>query len=153
MHNPFLTDTKHRITSWKNLREQIQQAEHVDHKLDLTLSWWKQAPLQNRVLDWDHAHTWPDPWQLLHDNEYCASAHSLGVAHTLMLADPITFPNVQLKLLWDKPNSLQRIVAHTHTYYLNWGHVDKTPQDVLQHVWIQNIWEYHNKQWRSIRPK
>lgn len=151
--NPFLSDYKTRLKHWKLLREQIFLETDLDAKIDLCLKFWRQAPEESVRINWDDATDWPGAWDLLNDNSYCPSCHSLGIAYTLMLADPDTFPNVQLKLIWDIQNSVQRIVAHTHTYYLNWGYVDKTHADRLKHVIIQNTWEWHNKQWQATRPK
>jgi hypothetical protein len=151
--NPFIADYKTRLKQWKMLREQIQQESDLDAKIDLCLQFWQQAPEENMRINWDDASEWPGAWDLLSDNTYCTSSHSLGIAYTLMLADSHTFPNVKLELIWDTRHSVQRIVAKTHGYYLNWGHVDKTAQHLLQHMIIQDAWEWHNKQWISTRPK
>lgn len=151
--NPFLADYKTRLQYWRELRGQIHAAPDLDAKIDTCLEFWKQAPEEHVRINWDDSATWPGAWDLLHDNAYCASCQSMGIAYTLMLADPDTFPNVQLRLIWDKPHSVQRIVAHTHAYYLNWGYVDKTHVNTLKHVIVQNTWEWHNKQWQTTRPK
>ena len=151
--NPFILSAEQRLACWKHMREQISLNPDVHEKIDLALTWWKIAPLQNRVLDWDQPQTWPTPWHMIYQNEYCTSAHSLGIAHTLLLADPEIFSNLRLQLIWDQAASIQKIVVHTHGYYLNWGHVDKTAQHLLQHMIIQDAWEWHNKQWMSTRPK
>jgi len=151
--NPFISDYKTRLHQWKQLRDQIKQTPDPDVKIDTCLAFWKQAPEEHVRIDWDNCQDWPGAWDLLHINAYCTSCHSLGIAYTLMLADSETFPNVQLKLLWDKPHSVQRIVAETHGYCLNWGYVDKTALHLLNHVLVQNTWEWHHKQWISTRPK
>jgi len=151
--NPFLADYKTRLKQWRTLRVQIKQTSDVDAKIDICLEFWKQAPEERVRINWDDSATWPGPWELLHDNAYCVSCQSMGIAYTLMLADPDTFPNVTLKLIWDRQNSIQRIVAHTHSYLLNWGYIDKTHVDTLKHVIVQNTWEWHNKQWQATRPK
>lgn len=153
MHNPFIGDAKHRLASWKHIRDQILQAHDVDQKIHIALTWWQQAPLQNRVLDWDAAHTWPAPWDLIYHNEYCSSAHSLGIAYTLLLADPDTFVDLKLQLIWDRSVSIQKIVVATQGYCLNLGFVDKTPMNRVKDGTIQNTWEYHHKQWHTTRPK
>lgn len=153
MHNPFMGDTKQRLASWKHTREQLTHAPDVDQKIDLALAWWKHAPLQNRVLDWDAHHTWPAPWDLIHNNEYCSSAHSLGIAYTLLLADPVTFADLKLVLIWDRSLAIQKIVVTTQGYCLNLGFVDKTPLNRVKDGTIHNTWEWHNKQWQPTRPK
>ena len=153
MHNQFIMDAKYRLASWKQTRDQIQQAPGVDDKIDIALAWWKHAPLQNRVLDWDAHTTWPAPWDLIHQNEYCTSAHSLGIAYTLMLADPGTFADLQLVLAWDRTQAIQKIAVLTQGYYLNLGFVDKTPVNTVKSIINQNTWVWVNRQWQSTRPK
>jgi hypothetical protein len=153
MQNPFMMDPKQRLASWKQIREQISQTPVVDDKIDIALAWWKNSPLQNRVMDWDNSQTWPAPWDLIYQNEYCTSAHSLGLAYTLLLADAHTFSDLQLMLIWDKLQCIQKIVVATHGYHLNVGFVDKTHVSQLKTVVIQNTWEWHHKQWISTRPK
>lgn len=145
--NPFIVDYKTRHDCWKQVRNLISQSDNIQDKISLALNFWKQAPEQSLRLNWDDCSSWPGPWELLHENEYCVSCHSLGIAYTLMLADSSTFPDVQLKLLWHKEQSAQRMVAHTHDYYLNWGHVDKTHESQLQNVITQNTWRWCNKKW------
>jgi hypothetical protein len=151
--NPFMADYKTRQHAWKQVRDHIQQATDLHHKLDITLKFWSQAPEESVRINWDDCASWPDPWELMHENAYCVSCHSLGIAYTLQLADPVTFNDVSLRLLWDKPNARQRIVVHTHDHYLNWYHVDKLPVHQLKTAITQNVWHWQHRQWHSTRPK
>lgn len=151
--NPFISDYKTRLQLWKQTREDILQAATLDQKIDLCLEFWQQAPEEPVRINWDDSTYWPGAWELIYENSYCVSCHSLGIAYTLMLADPDSFPNVQLKLIWDNVHHVQRIVAHTHGYFLNWSHVDKVSDAQLKHVIVQDTWEWRNKQWYSTRPK
>lgn len=153
MNNPFLLSASQRLACWKQLRQNIQQADHVDEKIRMALSWWQHAPLENRVIDWDNHASWPDPWSLLHDNTYCTSAHSLGIAYTLMLADPEQFSDVRLMLIREPDSAIQKIVVYTHDHYLNLGFVDKTPISQVQNAIRQDTWTWKNKHWQSVRPK
>jgi len=153
MNSPFLLGASQRLACWKQLRQNIQQAHHVDEKIGMALSWWQHAPLENGVIDWDNHAAWPDPWSLIHNNTYCTSAHSLGLAYTLMLADPDTFSHVQLVLIWEPDSAIQKIVVHTHDHYLNLGFVDKTPISQVKNAIKQHTWIWINKNWQTWRPK
>lgn len=39
------------------------------------------------MLHWDDRQHWPNPWQLLADNEYCDVARALGIMYTIKLLD------------------------------------------------------------------
>ena len=151
--NPFLSDYNHRLQAWKQARSQIQQVESVTHKMDIALKFWQQAPEDPIRLDWDACDTWPDPWRLLHDNQYCADLHSVGVAYTLLLAAPNQFTDLRLHLIWSKKDHVQRVVVHTQGYCLNWGWLDRQDLNTLQNMSIQDSWHWTNNEWHSLRPK
>lgn len=151
--NPFLCDFPTRMQAWKQCRQHMQSESDWLHKVDQCLQFWKQAPEQKTLLNWDNCAEWPDPWQLLYDNQYCASMHSLGVAYSLMLADPTTFHDLQLHLIWSKSHSLQRVVVHTHDVYLNVHWFDKLNVNNLNDCVVQDSWKWVDKKWESMRPK
>lgn len=151
--NPFISDYPTRSQAWKQVRDQVAHTGVITDKLDTCLKFWRQAPEEHVRINWDDASTWPGAWELIHDNAYCASSVSLGIAYTLLLADAVTFNDVTLRLLWDKPNHMQRVVVHTQGWYLNWGYVDRQPESQLKHVLTQDTWCWQQKQWQSTRPK
>lgn len=75
-----------RLSQWTDLRTKVQDlpAPECLHHIN---SWWFNAPWSNFYLHWDDRKTWPDPWQLLHDNIYCSLARGLGMLYTVTLLD------------------------------------------------------------------
>lgn len=49
--------------------------------------WWRCTPWRPYYLHWDDREDWPNPWQLLADNEYCDVARALGMLYTIKLLD------------------------------------------------------------------
>ena len=82
--NPFLLAFDDRLRSWYELRTILQHSDlktqcvGVDHC-------WQRAPQVNRHLHPDDSENWPDPWQLIADNNYYNIARGLGMAYTLAL--------------------------------------------------------------------
>ena len=77
-----------RLREWKALRKEIGQ-QSIDEACKRTSHLWSYAPYVNHYLDPDKntsAISWPDPWQLLHDNYYCDLAKALGMLYTLYLS-------------------------------------------------------------------
>ena len=148
--NPFLLSRSQRTAEWKNLRAEIAAQPSVDAKIDLCLAFWRQAGFENRVLDWDNCSTWPNPWELIYSNRYCTSSHSLGIAYTLMLADPITFEDLQLRLINDRDHSIEKIVCDTHGYLLNHGFVDRVARNSLKAIYTQARWHWIDKKWQQV---
>lgn len=82
--NHFLMDFYSRLQSWRDLREHLQdknsaiKAERID-------AFWQKVPTVNYYLHPDYISQWPDPWQLIHDNNYCPYARALGIIYTFLL--------------------------------------------------------------------
>ena len=75
-----------RLESWAQLRQQCCQLgpESALFKIN---SWWFQTPWTAYHLHWDDQADWPDPWQLLSDNQYCPVARGLGIMYTIAMLD------------------------------------------------------------------
>lgn len=75
-----------RLSQWTDLRARVQSLP-ADQCLSEINAWWFESPWSNFYLHWDDRKTWPDPWQLLHDNIYCSLARGLGILYTVTLLD------------------------------------------------------------------
>ena len=90
--NIFQLPYETRLQNWYDLKQSLkdQPIETTCIEID---KWWQKAPLVNHhlhILDLD---TWPGPWELLVENNYCTVARALGICYTLLL---IGVENVQL---------------------------------------------------------
>jgi hypothetical protein len=149
MINPFLLSNKERVAAWKHVRNNISQCTHLEQCVDLALAFWQQAPVENNCIDWDNAHCWPGPWEMLKTNSYCTHSHSLGVAYTLMLANPDLFDHLTVDLIHDRENHVQKLVVNCKDWYLNHGHVDKKLKSRLQQVYTLATWQWNQKNWTA----
>ena len=150
--NPFVLDPRSRLTAWKGLRTQIQEVKSVDEKVQLTLNFWKQAPIENHILDWDNSDRWPTPWELLNDNNFCESTLSLAVAMTLIMSSPEEFGGIKLLLITDRRHHVQKVVAGLPESVLNYGWLDVHPRDILQGCSVHRQWTYNGRQWVEPKP-
>jgi len=84
MMNVFQLNYETRLQNWYDLRNSLKNAdvETVCVEID---KWWQHAPLVNHYLHPYEVSTWPGPWDLLNDNEYCYFARGLGMVYTLLL--------------------------------------------------------------------
>lgn len=126
----------------------VLASETLLEKIQLTLTFWKGAPLENPLLDWDNCANWPSPWELINDNRFCDSTLSLAVANTLVMADPDNFKDAQLALITDRENHVQKIVVITHDRVLNLGWLDVTPREAIKQAHINRRWKHDGKIWR-----
>lgn len=104
-----------RLASWSQLRL-AAAAMPVDQCLHTINAWWFDAPWRAYHLHWDDRATWPDPWQLLHDNMFCGLARGLGILYTITLLDRLDIQDAELI----DSGSDNLVLAEKKKYILNW---------------------------------
>ena len=73
-----------RLASWAKYREEIpEQADPIQATIDL----YEQAPWVSIHTDPYDRSTWPNPWELIKENQYCEFCKLLGICYTLQLTD------------------------------------------------------------------
>jgi hypothetical protein len=82
--NVFQLNYDSRLQHWYDLRQKLQHADTATKCIEID-KWWQSAPLVNHYLHPHEIDTWPGPWELLNDNEYCSLARGLGMIYTLLL--------------------------------------------------------------------
>jgi hypothetical protein len=80
--NVFQLTYDARLRSWHELRTKITELD-TKEKCVLIDEFWQQAPIVNHHLHILDNSSWPDPWELLSENTYCAVAKALGMCYTL----------------------------------------------------------------------
>lgn len=80
------TDYTDRLRAWADLRDRAHDLP-IEQSLVLINNWWFATPWRPYLLHWDDWRSWPDPWQLLEENDFCDLARALGILYTIHLAD------------------------------------------------------------------
>lgn len=104
-----------RLAQWARLREQAKH-ESLESALQAINDWWFAAPWCPYHLHWDDQATWPDPWQLLEDNQYCSIARGLGILYTIALVDRPDLQTAELQ----EVGADNLVVIPGEKYILNW---------------------------------
>jgi hypothetical protein len=118
-----------RLQDWNLLRQRCRQ-EPLDQALLAVNDWWYGAPEAVRTIIWeDHEH-WPDPWQLLAENQCCDLARALGMLYTVIMIEHPDCDNPQL--CQTKHDNL--VLVDQGKYILNWqpGQVLNIPSQAQQ---------------------
>lgn len=141
MINVFQLNYDSRLRSWYDLRQTLQNADTKTKCLEID-KWWQSAPLVNHYLHPHEIDTWPTPWELIYDNEYCHLARGLGMIYTLLLSgiDDIDF----CMAIDDNSEEVAIVVVDSAKYVLNyWPNsvLSNNLQDfkVVQKIDITNI--------------
>ena len=108
-------DFSERLESWAQLRQQCCQLD-LDAALIKINSWWFQTPWTAYHLHWDDQQDWPDPWQLLSDNQYCPVARGLGIMYTIAMLDREDLQDCQM-IEYQSDNL---VLVNKEKYILNW---------------------------------
>ena len=82
--NIFTLDYQTRLRAWHDLREKLKDYD-IKQKCIEVDNFWQQCPQVAYYLHPIDIPQWPNPWELLADNNYCPYARALGIIYTLIL--------------------------------------------------------------------
>ncbi len=154
MDNPFLSGPKQTSQAWRNFRAQLtEDRSDLDH-LQMVSDFWAKAPLVVPYLDWDGPDTWPDPWELVAERKFDASAVSLGMEYTLLLSEDgrWTPDRLQLVLSASADRTRQNLILLVDDRYVlnHYYNVVSDLDDVSKDFVIQQRYAYINKKHHVI---
>ncbi len=104
-----------RLESWAQLRQQCRQLDSEPALIKIN-QWWFQTPWTAYHLHWDDQADWPDPWQLLSDDQYCPVARGLGIMYTIAMLDREDLQDSQMI----EYHSDNLVLVAKEKYILNW---------------------------------
>lgn len=84
MTNIFFLDFYSRLKVWADFRDKIS-TEPLEVQVVEVDKFWQQAPIITHYLHPCDVEDWPDPWELINDNNYCYYGRALGMVYTLLL--------------------------------------------------------------------
>jgi hypothetical protein len=82
--NTFQLSYEARLRHWNELRAELENLELAEKCIKVD-AFWQQCPLNNHYLHPVDITDWPNPWELIYENEYCVYARALGMVYTLTL--------------------------------------------------------------------
>ena len=96
-----------RLVIWRDFRTTL---ETTKDPIQDTIDFYNQAPVCLIAADPYTPSTWPDPWELLEENNYCAFVKILAICYTLQLTNVLSQASYEIHITRDNENSA--------TYYL-----------------------------------
>lgn len=96
MGNLFQNSYDTIFKKWYQLRTSLED-KNIQTRCVEVDKWWQMAPLQNHYLHVDFVSQWPNPWELILENNYCSIARGLGMFYTLHLLGTTDLDFVQAK--------------------------------------------------------
>lgn len=96
-----------RLANWREFRDSLESSNTPFEDL---VNLYNKAPLVSRHTDpWDKK-SWPNPWELISENEYCDFSCVLGMCYSLQLTERFKDANFEIHISIDRTKS--------STYYL-----------------------------------
>lgn len=83
--NPFLLGPDEQVSAWKSLREEIKLLDEAE-ALQKVASYWAKAPLCRMAYDFEDHTSWPSPWEMVMESDWCPYSVAIGMEFTLRLA-------------------------------------------------------------------
>ena len=96
-----------RLQEWSNFRQSLETS---NDPIQDTIDFYNSAPTTSIAIDPYTQSTWPDPWELLEENNYCSFVKILAICYTLQLTDVLSQASYEIHITRDNENS--------STYYL-----------------------------------
>ena len=96
-----------RLLIWRDFRESLENSKDP---IQDVIDFYNQAPTCLIAADPYTPSTWPDPWELLEENNYCSFVKILAICYTLQLTDVLSQAAYEIHIVRDNEKS--------STYYL-----------------------------------
>ena len=96
-----------RLSIWREFRDTLEVS--TDPIQD-AITFYAKAPPCLIAADPYTPSTWPNPWELLEENNYCSFVKILAICYTLQLTDVLSQATYEIHITRDNENS--------ETYYL-----------------------------------
>lgn len=84
-----------RLESWANFREKLEDSEDP---LREVIKFYKQAPYVSIHTDPWNKESWPDPWELVYENQYDDFCRVLGMCYSLQLTERFKGSNFEIHI-------------------------------------------------------
>lgn len=91
-----------RLSIWKSFRDSLEAS--IDPLNDV-VDFYRATPLVSMAADPYTPSTWPDPWELLEENNYCSFVKILAICYTLQLTDRFSRSECVIHITHDDENS------------------------------------------------
>jgi hypothetical protein len=126
-----------RLALWHNFRDSLESSETP---IQDTLKFYSTAPRVSIHTDPYDNSIWPNPWELIKENQYCDFCLLLGVCYTLQLTERFKGSIFEIHIAQDHTNAETLYLLYIDELVIGWNehyaHRDEIPNSVV----AQNIY-------------
>jgi len=128
-----------RLSIWRKFRDSLEiSSDPIQEAIDF----YRLAPLVSISVDPYTPSTWPDPWELLSENQYCDFGKILGICYSLQLTDCLSGADFVIHITLDTNKSTtyyllfvdDRVIGFHGDKHVSRTELPKSLQNQLQHA-------------------
>ena len=122
-----------RLRAWHEFRNTIETAhDPIQHVIDH----YDRAPMVSLYTDPWTPSTWPNPWELIQENQYCEFCKLLGICYSLQLTDMFSQGNFEIHIGIDSEKSNTHYLLYVNEFIIGYKddtyiHKEKLPSSIL----------------------
>lgn len=90
---------ENRLVEWRQLRDSIEESEDP---LRLCLEFWNNIPEERLAADPYDQSTWPTPWEMIEENNFCSFVKILAICYTLQLTERFSHESFEINIVQDR---------------------------------------------------
>jgi len=135
----FYKQYEDRLQEWRDFRVTLETAEDP---LQAAIDQYAQAPTVRIQTDpWDQD-TWPSPWELILENQYCEFCKLLGICYSLQLTDKFSASTFEIHIEVDREEGRNyyllyvdhQVIGYDERSYIHRTDLPKTLDSQLVYV-------------------
>lgn len=88
-----------RLVYWSGFRTSLETSATP---VEDTIALFNAAPAELYAADPYDPSTWPDPWELIHENSFCPFVRILAICYTLQLTARFSNSNFEIHIIKDR---------------------------------------------------
>jgi len=128
----FNKNYEDRLAAWRDFRDELEEAEDPFRKV---IDFYKAAPYVSMHTDAWTQEMWPNPWELLNENQYDEFCTVLGMCYSLQLTDRFKGSKFEIHICTNRENSELHYLLYVDDTVLNWNnnyvHKSEMPQQIV----------------------
>lgn len=124
-----------RMELWKQFRSTLEDSPTP---FEDVIEFWNKVPLVSIQADPYDRKTWPDPWEMIHDNLYCSFVKILAICYTLQLTDKFSQDRFEINIVQDKENYQKKYLLYINNICIGYDALKPTfVSDLPNHLEIE----------------
>ena len=128
----FNLSYEERLSKWREFREQLESSSKP---INDVVQFYSLAPTVSIHTDPYNEESWPGPWELLHENQYCSFCKILGMCYTLQLTESFNGKTFEIIIGRDIKNNTKLYLLSVNKEVIglddNYVYVNQLPESII----------------------